>query len=218
MTQKAKNIESAKTVKNQGFQKVDEMSLFSTLSSLKPGESTKLSDHAVKDDIAAYDKLSENHPDAVLLMRSGSYYVAYRDSAAQIAKRVGTTPIECNGVKGCRFSAQSLDSYLPRLVRAGLRVAIGENLEEPAKKAVKKASKKAAKKVVEPAAPQVEPIKVVDYSDRAFALTGGTQAVKALLKQLGGRYNPKLTCGKGWIFSKKRAAQVAAALSIQVAF
>lgn len=210
MTQKAKNIESAKTVKNQGFQKVDEMSLFSTLSSLKPGESTRLSDHVISDDIAAYDKLHEKHPDAVLLMRSGSYYVAYRDSAAQIAKRVGTTPIECNGVKGCRFSAQSIDSYLPRFIRAGLRVAVCENLDEPAKKA--------AKKVVEPAAPAVEPIEVVDYSERAFALTGGTQAVKGLLKQLGGRYNPKLSCGKGWIFSKKRATQVAAALSIQIAF
>lgn len=46
--------------------------------------------------------------------------------------------------------------------------------------------------------------KIVDYSEKAFAIVGDTKPIKEKLKQLGGSFNPRLACGIGWIFSKKR--------------
>ena len=46
-------------------------------------------------------------------------------------------------------------------------------------------------------------VQIVDYSEKAFAVVGDTKTIKDDLKRLGGRFNPKLTCGAGWIFSKK---------------
>ena len=44
---------------------------------------------------------------------------------------------------------------------------------------------------------------LVDYSEKAVAITGDTKAYKSELKAAGGRFNAKLSCGAGWIFSKK---------------
>ena len=52
----------------------------------------------------------------------------------------------------------------------------------------------------------------VNYSEKAIALIGDTKAIKDLLKQLGGRYNSHLSCGAGWIFSKKAEGKLRAAL------
>ncbi len=46
-------------------------------------------------------------------------------------------------------------------------------------------------------------LSIVDYSDKAFAVVGDTKEVKETLKKLGGRFNGKLSCGAGWIFSNK---------------
>lgn len=54
----------------------------------------------------------------------------------------------------------------------------------------------------------------VDYSDKAFAVTGETKPLAETLKELGGRFNARLSCGPGWIFSKKKEAEVRAALSL----
>lgn len=45
---------------------------------------------------------------------------------------------------------------------------------------------------------------IIDYSDKAIALIGDTKAIKEDLKAIGGKYNPCLKCGAGWIFSKRR--------------
>lgn len=55
---------------------------------------------------------------------------------------------------------------------------------------------------------------IVDYSEKAIAVTGDTKAVKDQLKKLGGKFNGKLSCGPGWIFSKKKEAEIRAALSL----
>lgn len=54
-------------------------------------------------------------------------------------------------------------------------------------------------------APQFQ---VIDYSEKAIAVVGDTRDIKDKLKALGGRFNPKLSCGAGWIFSKKQRAEV----------
>lgn len=53
---------------------------------------------------------------------------------------------------------------------------------------------------------------VIDYSEKAIAVTGDTRAIKDSLKELGGRFNAKLTCGPGWIFAKTKESAVRALL------
>lgn len=48
--------------------------------------------------------------------------------------------------------------------------------------------------------PQVE---IIAYSDKAIAVIGDTTPIKDQLKKLGGKFNPRLSCGAGWIFSNK---------------
>lgn len=58
--------------------------------------------------------------------------------------------------------------------------------------------------------PDVTPIKageikiVPDYSEKSFAIIGDTKPIKETLKQLGGRFNSRLSCGVGWVFSKTK--------------
>lgn len=51
-------------------------------------------------------------------------------------------------------------------------------------------------------------INIIDYSEKSFAVVGDTKAVKDQLKKMGGRFNPKLSCGAGWIFSNKSRTSV----------
>lgn len=65
-------------------------------------------------------------------------------------------------------------------------------------------------------AEKIGAFKIVDYSEKAFAVVGDTRAIKDTLKQNGGRFNPSLTVGgskcAGWIFSKKSIDAVRNAL------
>ena len=56
---------------------------------------------------------------------------------------------------------------------------------------------------------------IIDYSDKAIAVTGDTKAIKDDLKALGGRFNPRLKCGAGWIFSKKKQQALEKLLNMQ---
>lgn len=53
-------------------------------------------------------------------------------------------------------------------------------------------------------------IQMINYSERAIALTGDTKEYKAELKAAGGSFNARLSCGAGWIFSKRREAELVA--------
>lgn len=53
-------------------------------------------------------------------------------------------------------------------------------------------------------------LQIVDYSDKAIAVIGDTKSVKDDLKAMGGRFNGKLSCGAGWIFSVKQRGAVEA--------
>lgn len=57
-------------------------------------------------------------------------------------------------------------------------------------------------------------IKIIVYSDKAVAVIGDTKDFKDKLKALGGRFNPKLSCGAGWIFSKKKQEQLEKAFGL----
>ena len=67
--------------------------------------------------------------------------------------------------------------------------------------------------------PNIKPIEsaegevnVIEYSDKAIAVIGDTKPIKELLISLGGSFNPRLSCGAGWIFSKKKLEEVQTAL------
>lgn len=66
------------------------------------------------------------------------------------------------------------------------------------------------------ATPSIEPVtkvegkdvEIIDYSEKSFAVVGNTKEIKDDLKRLGGRFNFRLTCGAGWIFSKSKLEEV----------
>lgn len=80
-----------------------------------------------------YDDFKEKHPNALLLFRCGDFYEAYEDDAETIAGKLGII-LTKNGKDGSRltgFPHHALDVYLPKLVRAGFKVAIIDQLESP---------------------------------------------------------------------------------------
>lgn len=54
---------------------------------------------------------------------------------------------------------------------------------------------------------------IIDYSEKALAVTGETKPIADKLKALGGRFNPRLSCGAGWIFSKRKEDELRQLLS-----
>lgn len=83
--------------------------------------------------------MKAKHPDAMLLFRCGDFYETYGDDAIESAQILGITLTKRNnGTAGdiamAGFPHHALDTYLPKLVRAGKRVAICDQLEDPKKK------------------------------------------------------------------------------------
>ncbi len=85
-----------------------------------------------------FDELKAKHPDAVLLFRCGDFYESYREDAEACAEILGITLTRRNGenISMAGFPYHALDTYLPKLIRAGKRVAICDQLEgvKPSKK------------------------------------------------------------------------------------
>lgn len=73
-----------------------------------------------------YHELKKKHPDAILLFRCGDFYETYEDDAADCAKILGITLTKRtdDGTRMAGFPYHALDTYLPKLIRAGRRVAI----------------------------------------------------------------------------------------------
>ena len=97
-----------------------------------------------------YSEMKAKHTDAILLFRVGDFYESFGDDAVAVSEILGLTLTRRSGVKDiterqAAFPAHALDSYLPRLVRAGKRVAICDGLPEPQpKKAARRRSTKQA--------------------------------------------------------------------------
>lgn len=98
-------------------------------------------------------ELKAKHPDAVLLFRCGDFYETYSDDAVASAEILGITLTKRANGKGktiemAGFPYHALDTYLPKLVRAGKRVAICDQLEDP--KTTKKLVKRGITELVTP--------------------------------------------------------------------
>ena len=100
-----------------------------------------------------YFEMKAKHPDAVLLFRVGDFYETYCDDAVASSEILGITLTRrANGaaksIEMAGFPHHALDTYLPKLVRAGKRVAICEQLEDP--KLTKKLVKRGITELVTP--------------------------------------------------------------------
>lgn len=154
-----------------GIKKVNVESLYDSLK--KDGEA-RLNDHAKdvapraesraktsrgkkKEDsslMTQYREMKKKHPDALLLFRVGDFYEVLGEDAEKASKILGLDIIGQDGKeKRAGFPNHALDTYLPKLVRAGLRVAIcealepGRNLKSEIKNSVEKQEGKEAEKV-----------------------------------------------------------------------
>ena len=80
-----------------------------------------------------YRDLKAKYPDAMLLFRCGDFYETYEDDARECAKALGITLTkrQSDGVAMAGFPYHALDTYLPKLVRTGHRVAICDQLDPP---------------------------------------------------------------------------------------
>lgn len=98
-----------------------------------------------------YKQLKEKHPDAMLLFRCGDFYETYKEDAEKASQILGVTLTKhADGYEMAGFPYHALDTYLPKLIRAGHRVAICDQLEAPKKPAVKREPAKDEKPVVVP--------------------------------------------------------------------
>ncbi|MDE6081628.1 MAG: DNA mismatch repair protein MutS, partial [Muribaculaceae bacterium] len=100
-----------------------------------------------------YLEMKQKHPDAILLFRVGDFYETFSDDAVSASEILGITLTRrANGaassVELAGFPHHALDTYLPKLVRAGRRVAICEQLEDP--KLTKKLVKRGITELVTP--------------------------------------------------------------------
>ncbi|MBR4264671.1 MAG: DNA mismatch repair protein MutS [Bacteroidales bacterium] len=78
-----------------------------------------------------YNSIKAKYPDAILLFRVGDFYETFCDDAVKASEILGITLTKRAGEPLAGIPYHALDNYLPRLVRAGQRVAICEQLEDP---------------------------------------------------------------------------------------
>lgn len=110
--------------------------------------------------------IKETYPDAILLFRCGDFYETYQEDAVEAAKILNITLTRRSSVAGnaaasiemAGFPFHALDTYLPKLVRSGKRVAICDQLEDP--KLTKKLVKRGVTELVTPS---------LSYSDAGLA-------------------------------------------------
>ena len=117
-----------------------------------------------------YFQLKAKHPDALLLFRCGDFYETYCEDAVTASKILGITLTHRNNGKGSKgsemagFPHHALDSYLPKLVRAGKRVAICDQLEDP--KLTKKLVKRGITELVTPGVAMTD--NMLNYKENNF--------------------------------------------------
>ena len=111
--------------------------------------------------------LKQKHPDALLLFRTGDFYETYKEDAEKASKILGITLTKSTKTKDeqgkplvmAGFPYHALDSYLPKLIRAGQRVAICDQLEAPKQTVKRGISELVSPGVASEKEPKAEPEK-----------------------------------------------------------
>lgn len=128
-----------------------------------------------------YNKIKAKHPDAILLFRIGDFYETFGTDAIKTAQVLGIVLTKrANGsaseMELAGFPHHALDTYLPKMVKAGYRVAICEQLEDP--KATKSIVKRGVTEMITPGIATSE--KIIDHKSNNFIC-----AIQFDPKQLG---------------------------------
>lgn len=99
-----------------------------------------------------FTELKEKHPDALFLFRCGDFYELYAEDAEKVCPILEITlTTHKDGYKMAAFPYHALDTYLPKLVRKGYRLAICDQLEDP--RLTRKLVKRGITEMVTPASP-----------------------------------------------------------------
>lgn len=122
--------------------------------------------------IKQFMELKAKHPDAILLFRCGDFYETYSTDAVTASEILGITLTKRNNGKNgpmqalemAGFPHHALDTYLPKLIRAGKRVAICDQLEDP--KLTKKLVKRGITELVTPGVTMADA--VLNYKENNF--------------------------------------------------
>ena len=120
---------------------------------LKRKDTTVANDVVLTPMMKQFFELKAKHPDAIMLFRCGDFYETYSEDAVVASEILGITLTKrANGqgksVEMAGFPHHALDTYLPKLIRAGKRVAICDQLEDP--KLTKKLVKRGITELVTP--------------------------------------------------------------------
>ncbi len=150
-----------------------------------------------------YREMKKKHPDAVLLFRVGDFYETFADDAVTVSEILGITLTRrANGtadaVHLAGFPHRALDTYLPRLVRAGKRVAICEQLEDP--KQTEKLVKRGITELVVPATQTTLPNGLV-IGPKIEVGSCGIHDANGRFKIHNGKVGVFLTENKKWYFA-----------------
>lgn len=170
----------------------------------KKEKSLSAQEDATSPMLKQYDSMKAKHPDAMLLFRSGDFYMIYRDDAVKVSKILDLALTQkAKGIDMISFSHHALDTYLPKLIRAGERVAICDQLEIPRKEKVeqtkttkaevsdnaKELRDDLASKIVETVGKNNHHAFVLSLSDKALKVetSKGAQTELAKMQVLRGR-------------------------------
>lgn len=145
-----------------------------------------------------YVEMKSKHPDAVLLFRVGDFYETFSDDAIIASEILGITLTRrANGtaqsVELAGFPHHALDTYLPRLVRAGKRVAICEQLEDP--KATKKLVKRGITELVTPGVSIND--NILDHRENNFLAAIHIMDKKAVGSRISRHFHRRISCSPG---------------------
>ena len=118
-------------------------------------------------------QLKAKHPDAVLIFRCGDFYEMYEEDAVEGSKILGITLTKRIGdnTRMAGFPHHALDTYLPKLIRAGKRVAICDQLEDPklTKKLVRRSISELVTPGIAPSAPATKKtVKTLDMIQEQY--------------------------------------------------
>lgn len=118
-----------------------------------------------------YNPIKAKYPDAILLFRVGDFYETFGQDAIETSKILGITLTSRAGIELAGFPYHAVDTYLPKLIRAGKRCAICEQLEDP--KMVKGIVKRGITEVVTPSLSYND--KTSDHTQNNFLAAVHTQ-------------------------------------------
>ena len=141
--------------------------------------------------IETFKMLKEKHSDALILFRVGDFYELYCEDAQKASEVLGVTLTKRSGENGyylTGFPTHALDTYLPKLIRAGIRVAICDRIDKEQK--VVEEVKADAPQVEEAQAEEIKMAKIVypDKDSEDYSPKNGTTFELEEMQEIVGGY------------------------------